>query len=297
MKGTLDITPSRTLDSVIKDYGQLLKVRLTITVVLSSVFGYLLAIKGGVIWVDLLMLVVGGFLVVASANGINQIIEKEYDKLMVRTQNRPVAQGRISVVEATVFCVVTGLSGVILLGSFLNETSAWLGLISLISYGFIYTPLKRVSPIAVFVGAIPGAIPPMLGWVAVTGSIGPEALCLFLIQFIWQFPHFWSIAWILDDDYKRAGFRMMPMGGGKSKPAARLNIWYSLLLIPIGFLPYALGISGLFSALIAVIAASFLAHQSSVLYRTLATKDAKRLMFYSIIYNPIVFLAFTLDKI
>lgn len=275
----------------------MLKFRLTLTVVLSSVFGYLLATEAGVIWSELIMLIVGGFLVVASANGINQIIEKEYDKLMVRTQNRPVAQGRISVYEAAVFCVITGLSGVIILGSFLNETSAWLGLISLISYGFIYTPLKRISPIAVFVGAIPGAIPPMLGWVAVTGTIGPEALCLFLIQFIWQFPHFWSIAWILDDDYKRAGFRMMPMGGGKTKATARLNIWYSLLLIPIGVVPYFLGISGVISAGVAVISAILLTHQSSVLYQTLKIEDAKRLMFYSIAYNPIVFLSFTLDKI
>ena len=159
-----------SLAAKLQDYHQLAKTRLTVTVVLSAVLGFLIAANGNTNFVDLWALIFGGFLVVASSNGLNQIIEKDFDKLMVRTNNRPVATNRMSVTEAAIFCTISGVLGVFILGQFLNQLSGWLGLFALLSYAFLYTPLKRISPIAVFVGAFPGAIPPLLGWVAATGS-------------------------------------------------------------------------------------------------------------------------------
>lgn len=281
----------------LKDYHQLAKTRLTVTVVLSAAFGFWLAAPGGGSTIDLLALVIGGFLVVSSANGLNQVIERNYDKLMHRTNNRPVATGRMSVTEATAFCLIAGMSGVAILSFYLNELSGLLGLIALVSYAFLYTPLKRISPFAVFVGAIPGAIPPLLGWAAATGSIGAGAIALFTLQFFWQFPHFWAIAWILDDDYKRAGYRLLPSKTGKDKKTAIFMIWYTFVLIPLSMMPYVLGISGITSMIVAVLAGLALLYQGIKLYRTCETKDAKRLMFFSIIYNPLVLLAFLIDKI
>jgi len=230
-------------------------------------------------------------------NNINQIIEKDYDKLMVRTSNRPVATGRMSVTEAAISCTIAGLLGVFILGSFLNQLSGLLGLIALLSYAFLYTPLKRVSPIAVFVGAFPGAIPPLLGWAAATGSIGIGGWAIFAIQFVWQFPHFWSIAWILDEDYKRAGFRLLPSKIGKDKKTVTYTVWYIALLIPISLTPYLLGITGIISAVVVLIAGIAFLAQGIKFYKSCDTKEAKKLMFYSIIYNPLVLLAFVLDKI
>jgi len=286
-----------SIGAKLRDYHQLAKTRLTFTVVLSAIFGFLIAAGTGTEMADLWALGIGGFLVVASANGINQIIEKDFDKLMERTNNRPVATNRMSVSEASLFCLITGISGVFMLGYFLNDLSGWLGLFALLSYAFLYTPLKRISPIAVFVGAFPGAIPPLLGWAAATGSLGYGAWALFAIQFIWQFPHFWSIAWILDDDYKRAGYRLLPSKVGKDKKSATLTIWYIFILLPISALPFILGITGWISLAISLLAGAIFLWQGMKFYKSCSTKDAKKLMFYSIIYNPLVLLSFLLDKI
>lgn len=281
----------------LQDYNQLIKFRLTFTVVLSSVLGFLLGSIGVIDYVNLTALIIGGFLVVASSNGINQIIEKDFDKLMTRTANRPIAQERMSILEAGVFCAVTGIIGVSILGLYLNTYAALLGFGSLMSYAFIYTPLKRVSSLAVLVGAFPGAIPPLLGWVAASGEFSSIAIVLFLIQFFWQFPHFWAIAWILDDDYKKAGYRLLPTVGGRDKASAMQVIIYSAVLIPLGFLPYFMGLAGIISLLIIALGSLILTLLGVKLYQTLTIKDAKRLMFASIIYNPLVLISLLIDKI
>ncbi len=286
-----------SVSAKLKDYVQLAKVRLTLTVVLSAVLGFLIAAGPATDYNGLWALIIGGFLVVASSNGLNQIIEKDYDKLMVRTNNRPVAKNRMSVTEAAISCGIAGILGVYILGSQLNQISGVLGLIALLSYAFLYTPLKRLSPIAVFVGAFPGAIPPLIGWAAATGSISMGGWAIFAVQFVWQFPHFWAIAWILDEDYKRAGYRLLPSKTGKDKKTAKYTLWYIALLIPISITPYLLGVTGVVSAIVAVLAGGIFLAQGIKLMKSCETKDAKKLMFYSIIYNPLVLLAYVLDKV
>ena len=281
----------------LQDYHQLAKTRLTVTVVLSAVFGFLIAANGTTNYGDIFALIFGGFFVVASSNGLNQIIEKDFDKLMVRTNNRPVATNRMSVTEAAIFCTISGILGVFILGQYLNQLSGWLGLFASLSYAFLYTPLKRISPIAVFVGAFPGAIPPLLGWVAATGTFSWGGWALFAIQFIWQFPHFWAIAWVLDDDYQRAGYRLLPSKTGKDKKSTALTIWYIVLLIPLSIVPYLLGITGWVSVIVALAAGLMFLRQGIKFHNSSTTKEAKRLMFYSIIYNPLVLLAYVIDKI
>ncbi|MBI1222481.1 MAG: protoheme IX farnesyltransferase [Bacteroidetes bacterium] len=293
----LNRTETFSLKAKLSDYSQLIKMRLTFTVVFSAAMGFLLAFQPTTHLMDLFWLVLGGFLVVGSSNGINQIIEKNYDKLMHRTANRPIATGRMSVVEAALFCLVLGIAGVSILSLTLNPLSGWLALASLVSYAFFYTPLKRISPIAVFVGAFPGAIPPMLGYVAVTGAIDSIALALFAIQFFWQFPHFWAIAWILDEDYKRAGYRLLPSFEGRGKRSARQMMWYTFVLIPMGFLPFSLGISGLASGFVSATAAMVFLYYAIKLYRSCSDKDAKVLMFASFLYLPVVLVSFVIDKI
>lgn len=281
----------------VRDYNQLIKFRLTFLVVFSSVITYLTANTGEINWFEVAMLTLGGFLVTGASNGINQVIEKDFDKLMVRTANRPVATQRMGAVEASVFSMIIGISGVFIISYFLNPLSGWLALGALISYAFIYTPLKRVSPVSVFVGAFPGAIPTLLGWVAVTGKIDANALIVFGVQFFWQFPHFWSIAWILDDDYKRAGFKMLPSTPGRDKGTAFQTLVFSLALIPIGMLPFQYGISGGISAVIGLLGGLMITYYSYRLFKTCETADAKKLMFASFIYLPLVQLAYLFDKI
>lgn len=286
-----------SLKAKLTDYHQLIKTRLTLSVVVSAVLGFLLAPDSMAHLPVLWAVVVGGFLVVASANGINQIIEKDYDKLMIRTHNRPVATGRMGVFEATIFCVIAGILGVYILTHFLNPISGWLGFIAIASYGFVYTPLKRITPFAVVVGAVPGAIPPMIGWIAVTGEFGVGALFLFALQFFWQFPHFWSIAWILDEDYRRAGYTLLPSRAGKDKKSAIYTLWYTFILLPLAVLPFAFGISGMISAIFAFAFGIVLLYQAFRLFKTCEIKEAKKLMFLTIAYNPLVLLAYLIDKV
>jgi protoheme IX farnesyltransferase len=281
----------------LQDYHQLAKTRLTFTVVLSAVFGFLIGADAATVYMDIWALAIGGFLVVASSNGLNQIIEKDYDKLMVRTNNRPVATERMGVTEALIFCLISGILGVFLLGYYLNFLSGVLGLIALLSYAFLYTPMKRVSSVAVFIGAFPGAIPPLLGWTAATGELATGAWVLFLIQFVWQFPHFWAIAWILDDDYNRAGYRLLPSKHGKDSKSAKLTLIYILLLLPLTAAPYALGYTGIVSLGIALVAGLLFLWQGWKFFKARDTKAAKKLMFFSIVYNPLVLLAYLLDKV
>jgi protoheme IX farnesyltransferase len=279
------------------DYMQLIKFRLSSLVVFSSVITYLTAVNGTINWFEVSILALAGLLVTGAANGINQIIEKDYDKLMTRTANRPVSTGRMSVLEAGISATLMGLVGVVLIGVYLNQLSGLIALISLLSYAFVYTPLKRVTPISVFVGAFPGALPTLLGWVAYTGKIDLAAIVLFTVQFVWQFPHFWSIAWLLEDDYKRAGFKMLPFNPGRTKKTAFQCLLFSLILIPVGILPTVFGISGIVAAVVAVFGALYFSFYAYKLYKSCELADAKKLMLAAIIYLPIVQLFYLIDKI
>jgi protoheme IX farnesyltransferase len=195
-----------------------------------------------------------------------------------------------------VFTILMGVLGLGILTYYFNPLAAALSLISLILYGFIYTPLKTISPICVAVGAIPGGMPPLIGYVAATGILGPEAWVLFGIQFMWQFPHFWAIAWVLDDDYKAAGFKMLPSPGQKDLRTAFQIMTYTLLLIPLSLLPLQFNMAGKTSALIAVLCGVLFLMQTLYLMRTCTKKAAMRIMFGSFLYLPIVQIALVLDK-
>jgi protoheme IX farnesyltransferase len=290
------VLPAVTMAQKASAYFKLLKFRLSATVAFSSAIGYILG-HPGASWVQILLVIVGGLLVTGSANIINQLLEKDLDKLMKRTAKRPLPTGQLKPVEGLIFCILLGIAGVLLLANAFNILTAAIALVSLILYGFIYTPLKRISPISVFVGAIPGALPPLIGWVAATGVLSVEAWILFGIQFIWQFPHFWAIAWVLDDDYKKAGFKMLPMEGGKNLKTAFQIMIYTLLLIPLSLLPLQFGMTGTTSALIAVICGVLFLAQTFHLMRTCSKKAAMNIMFGSFLYLPIVQIAFVLDKL
>lgn len=280
--------------SRLADIIQFTKFRLASLVVLSAILCYLLATTNPQLSIFVL-LTVGGFLVTASSNGFNQIIEKELDKLMTRTMNRPLPSGRMSIETAYVVSFSTGVFGLILL-SFINLTCVILGFFALLSYVWMYTPFKQKSPFAVFIGAFPGAIPPMLGWVAASDKIDAGALICFAIQFIWQFPHFWAIAWVLDDDYKKAGFKLLP-SGNRDKSSAFQTLVYSSGLIPLCIVPYYFHISGLISAFACVLISIAFAYQAFRLFMHCDIKSARTLMFSSFIYLPIVQLILVLDKI
>ena len=244
-----------------------------------------------------ILLAIGGLLVTGSANAINQAVEKDTDAIMKRTSNRPVAAGRMSVTEAWVFAIIAGAAGIFILGYFFNWTSAGLAALSLFLYAFVYTPLKKVSAIAVLVGAFPGALPCLIGWAAGDESLGIGGWVLFGIQFLWQFPHFWAICWIAYKDYSTAGFKLLPSEKGPTKYTALQTVIYSLLLVPIGVVPYFIGMSGLVSLFIIAAANLFMVWQCIRLYRTMEVKAARRVMFSSYIYLPVVLFALLGDKI
>lgn len=270
--------------------------RLTLLVSFSAAFGYLVT---GHAWysAEFVWFMLGGFLVIGASNIINQIWEKNTDALMSRTHQRPLVTGIVSVNEAIVFTLLLAAAGLAIFVFKFNLNAAFLSLVSLLLYAFAYTPLKIKSPIAVFVGAIPGALPPMIGWVAATGQYGWEPGILFAIQFFWQFPHFWAIAWVLDEDYKKAGIKLLPSAGGRDMKTAFNIMIYTLLLIPLGFMPYLIGMTGINSALIAMVAGILFLAQTFYLMREGTNKAAKLIMFGSFLYLPIVQIAYLLDKI
>ena len=297
MNTVLKISSTALFLSKAKAYFELLKFRLSLLVAFSSGFGYALASFGRMDWKVFGMLFIGGLLVSGASVTINQIIEKDLDKLMERTKNRPLPTGRLQVAEATVFAVITGVMGLLMLYLSTNVLTVLLSLASLIIYSFVYTPLKRVGSIAVFVGAIPGALPPLLGWVAYTGTIGYEALIIFGIQFIWQFPHFWAIAWVADDDYKKAGFKLLPSNGKKDLNTVINIMIYTLFLIPLGLLPAKFGLTGINSAVVATVCGALFLSQTFGLMKDGSKKSALKLMFGSFLYLPIVQIAYLLDKV
>lgn len=280
--------------SKIKDIALLLKLRLATLVVLSAIAGYFFA--EGKFDINFFYLVVGGFLITGASNGFNQILERDLDKLMQRTSNRPIPSGRMSVTEAIIISTICGVIGTVFLFQ-LNYFAGILGLLALVMYVLLYTPLKRITPWAVFVGAFPGAIPPMLGVVAVTGEFNLLVGIMFLIQFVWQFPHFWAIAWVLDEDYAKAGFSLLPSKGRKNKSSAFQIMIYSLLMIPVGILPWFFDFTGDWSLIIGTIAGLWFYLTAYRLYLNLEDKMARSLMFASFIYLPIIQFLYVFDKI
>jgi heme o synthase len=312
MDYSVQVVASGIKTNKLKDYLLLVKPSLTIMVVFSSVVSYLLAPK--VVEYDLVMLVllfIGGFLVTGSANAINQVVEKDTDAVMKRTAKRPVAAGRMSETEGWAFAIITGAIGIFILGYFFNLLSAGLAAFSLFLYAFIYTPLKKVNAIAVLVGAFPGALPCLIGWAAGNDAIFQTGhgwadyggWALFAIQFLWQFPHFWAIAWLAHKDYTTAGFKLLPADKGPTRFTALQTIIYALLLVPFCILPFIVGastyegIKGGISLGIVIIANLFLVMQCIRLYRQMDASAARRVMFSSYIYLPVVLLALLASKI
>jgi len=278
-------------------YVALWKPRLSLVVAFSSAFGYLLGTQSAINWQILILFFIGGFLVSGASVAINQILEVDFDGLMKRTRNRPLPSRSLVKKEALVFTLLSAITGFGLLWIVTNPFAVILSILSMVLYAFVYTPLKRVGPIAVLVGAIPGALPPLIGWVAATGSISHMGMIIFGIQFIWQFPHFWAIAWVADEDYQKAGFKLLPNNGKKDLNTAFQIMIYTLFLIPISLLPAWFGLTGINSAFIAIIFGVLFLSQTFRLMQKQDHRAAKNLMFGSFIYLPVVQLSFILDKI
>ena len=282
---------------IITDFLQLTKFRLAISVVFSSLAGYLLAANKIETQV-LLGLFFGGFSMVGASNAFNQLIEKNKDSLMLRTQNRPLPGGRMSNITAFTIATVLAFLGILIL-QYINYKTALFGVLSVFLYACIYTPLKSVTSLAVFVGAFPGAIPFMLGWVAATGSFGIEPGILFMIQFFWQFPHFWAIGWMVDDEYKKAGFKMLPTGS-PDKTTAFLIVFYSLWTIIISILPYTrysgdLNLS-IQAAIALILIGGYFLYFAFKLMHQKTKKAARNLMYASIAYISFLQIIYVLDK-
>ncbi|MBL0267978.1 MAG: protoheme IX farnesyltransferase [Chitinophagaceae bacterium] len=290
----------------IKDYLLLIKPSLSIMVVFSSIMSFALT-KGSENYVDfwrmILLLFAGGMLVTGSANAINQVVEKDTDAQMKRTAKRPVASGRMSVTEGWIFSIVTGAAGVFILGYFFNWLAAGLAAFSLFLYAFIYTPLKKVNSIAVLAGAVPGALPCLIGWAAGDNALTLGGWILFAFQFFWQFPHFWAIAWVAHRDYSSVGFKLLPAEEGPTKFTALQTVLYSLLLVPVTLAPYYTGIctyedtAGLISLGLVLLANAFMIMRCMVLYKKMDVGSARKVMFGSYLYLPVVMLAWLLSKI
>jgi len=284
--------------SLLKDVGTLYKLRLGFFVVMSAVLGWFM----GADEVDLrtmLLLTVGGYLLTGASNGLNQIFERDNDAIMTRTANRPLPTGRMSVKAAWAWSVSAGIIGIGCL-YLLNPLSALLGVIALVIYAFVYTPLKSKTSLCVFVGAIPGALPPMIGYVAATGEFGIEPGVLFAVQFMWQFPHFWAIAWLAHEDYAKVGYKMLPYNAGKSDRSAQTILLYALFCIPASLLPWALPngepMVGNLSLIVAVLAGVGFSYYALKLKTTLSRDSARRLMFASFVYLPLVQIIYVVDK-
>ena len=280
----------------IKLFFEITKFRLSLLVALSSVFGFFIS-SSKVYINDVFILLVGGYLISSSSVINNQILEKDLDKMMNRTNKRPIPTGRISIYKSVIMSIFSMIIGLFLISFYLNIYAALLSFISLILYSFVYTPMKKFGPIAVFIGAIPGALPPLIGWVASTGQITLEAIIIFSIQFIWQFPHFWAIAWMYDDDYKKVGFKLLPNNGEKNLKTAVNIMIYTLFLIPLGLLPTIFGITGIISGTVAVFLAIIFLAQTFKLINDYSRESAVKVMFSSFIYLPIVQISYVLDKI
>jgi heme o synthase len=297
MNSTVILETKIAMDTLLSDLKQLTKVGLSLSVVFSSVAGYLLAVDV-INYTTLFLLALGGFFMVGASNAFNQVIEKDTDALMLRTKNRPLPTGRMSVNFAMFIAVLFTILGLAILYS-INPKTALFGAISIFLYTSVYTPLKSVTPLTVFVGAIPGAIPFMLGWVAATNQFGIEAGMLFMIQFFWQFPHFWAIGWLQFEEYKKAGFNMLPMNT-KDKSAVKQIIFYTVIMILVSIAP-VLKVSGDFyiyplTAVIVALLGIVMLYYGVKLHKSEQNTDARKLMLASVLYITIVQVIYVVDK-
>jgi len=276
-----------------KDFSKLIKFRLTFLVVFSASITFLMGSKAGgqdINWLNWAKLIIGGFLVTGAANSFNEIIEKDLDKLMKRTMDRPIPSGHLTTGQALILGLLMALGGTYLLGS-LNLATGLLSVFSILFYAFAYTPLKRITPIAVFVGAIPGALPPLIGYVAGYGTVDSIALIVFAIQFVWQFPHFWSIAWVLDDDYKLAGFRLLPTGK-RDLGSAVFTFAATVILVPVSLLPNLYHYAAAWVGYVSIASSLVFLYLALVLLIRRDILSARKLMFASFFYLPVVQLIF-----
>lgn len=287
------------MSTFLKDFVKLVKLRLSFLVVFSASISFLIASKEQALinWTNWLILTLGGFLVTAAANGFNEIIEKDLDKLMRRTADRPIPAGHMTTGQALVLSLTMALSGTYILMQ-LNILTGLLSVFSILLYAFAYTPMKRKSPIAVFIGAIPGALPPLIGYFAAFDQpqISWIPIILFLIQFVWQFPHFWSIAWVLDEDYKKAGFRLLPTTR-PDRLSALVILLSTIVLIPVSLMPTFYHFGGYILAIISATMGLYFLYTAIQLYKNLDTAAARRMMYVSFVYLPIVQLSLLFDFI
>jgi protoheme IX farnesyltransferase len=287
--------PEPLSKELFKDYLMLSKFRLSVSVVGTTLIAYYLGCSMNglpIEWLKFFGLALGGMMVVAASNGFNQVYEKDSDKLMSRTMKRPVADGRMSVNDALVFSFVCAIIGLFVLVLLVNGRAAFLSLVSIFIYTLAYTPMKRKSPFAVFVGAIPGALPPTIGWVAAVGNIDFIAILLFVIQFFWQFPHFWAIAWMLEDDYRKADYTLLPNYEGRTKRNAMQIVWYSVMLIVISMYPLTIEFGSVYALFVIIPAGAYLLYRALRLHRDLSIESARSLMFSTLIYMPAVLLSY-----
>tara|TARA_B100000767_G_scaffold231331_1_gene222720 strand:- start:1775 stop:2686 length:912 start_codon:yes stop_codon:yes gene_type:complete len=293
----IDISNLSSFSLFLDDFKQLTKVRLALSVVFSSITGYLLAADVPLL-MDIILLAFGGYFTVGASNAFNQIIEKDLDALMDRTKNRPLPSGRMSFQSALIIAITLSILGLLVLYT-INTRTAFFGGISIFLYVCIYTPLKTRTPLAVFVGAFPGAIPFMLGWVAYSDQFGIEPGVLFMFQFFWQFPHFWAIGWMLDDDYKKAGFKMLPSGNADNATAFQI-VFYTLWMLVISLLPVTTYTGSfelsIFSAVIVGVLGLIMLYFSFQLMLFKTKGAAKKLMFSSVVYITLVQIIYVIDK-
>ena len=293
MSDTLNIKQKSLFSEILT----LIKYRLSLSVVLSSVASYLIAFEVFSLF-TFTLLILGGFFVVGASNGFNQIIERKRDALMIRTLNRPLPTGGLNVYQATLVCVILSFLGLFMLYT-INFRTAFFGFLSMIIYLAIYTPLKPITPLSVFFGAIPGAIPFMLGWVAVTNQFSIETGILFMIQFFWQFPHFWAIGWVSHDDYLKGGFKMLPSGKRDNSTAFQI-VFYTIWMILVSTLPYFSFTGDLtisfYSLLLILVSGCFMLFQAIRLMKYKDKQNAIRLMYTSIFYLSFIQIIFVVDK-
>ncbi|MBO0939377.1 heme o synthase [Fibrella sp. HMF5335] len=278
-------------------YFELLKFRLSFLVAFSGVLGYMMgAERPYSLWL-MALFSISGLLVTGAANAVNQVLEVEFDRLMQRTGDRPLPSGRLSKQKALIFVAVTLFIGLFIQTNSFNPLTAGVSFVSFLLYGFVYTPLKRVGSIAVYVGAIPGGLPPLIGWIAATGTVNGEAWWLFALQFVWQFTHFWAVAWVLDNDYAKAGFKLLPLKRPPSSRTAWVILLFTIWLLPLALVPYEMGYTGVVSSIIATVMAVVLVVFNIALVRNPTVATAKRLMFSAFAYLPIVQIAFVIDRV
>lgn len=266
------------------------------TVVFTSIMAFILASPSAVDWVGLLILTLGGMMVTGAANALNQVLEKDFDKMMKRTENRPLATGRMTTSNAVLIAGMMTLIGTSLLAYF-NVWASFFGMLALVSYAFVYTPMKRVSPLAIPVGALPGALPILIGAVAIQGEITAFALALFTIQFFWQFPHFWAIGFLGFEDYKKAGFKFLPgVDGQRDEKTGLHSFIYAMFLVFVPFLFWWNGDASMISVLAIAITGVVYAIYGWNLYKANTDAAARKLMFFSFAYMPIVLFVLTIEK-